>query len=323
MKKIIIIGAGQIGSRHLQALAKVKQPLDISVIDPSEDSLALAKERFESISSGRHHTLHYANVIPSGRQNFDVAIIATNSNKRREAIESFLASAKVRYCILEKLLFQKKSDFKVIGKLFKKTGTKAWVNCMMRGTPFYYAVKKEIKDKRIFYYVNRTDTGLATSTIHFIDHVAFLTGCLDYIVDTSAVDKKPIASKRKGFFDLTGTVRIEFKNGSTLIFSCYATGEAPPEVIIDSPDVRYIVREAEEKAWVSLKKENWISKEVVASIPLQSSMTTGLVEELLSKGTCPLVSYADAVKLHLPILDAYLAVFNRSSGKKIDYYPFT
>jgi len=323
MKKIIIVGAGQIGSRHLQALAGVNNLLDIVVVDPVSNSLAMAKERFESMPRWQCHKVTYTNAVPSNNSSFDIAIIATNSNKRREALESLLAKATVCYCILEKLLFQKKSDYNAVGKFLKKSGTKVWVNCMMRGMPFYYAIKKEIKNKKIFYYVNRTDTGLATSTIHYLDHMAFLTDCLDYTIDTSAVDPKSIASKRNGFFDLTGTVHVKFKNGSTLVFGNYSKDRTPPEVIIYSPDVHYIVREAEQKAWVSLKKENWTWKEIPAPILFQSSMTTRLVEELLKKGTCPLVTYADAAKLHLPILDAYLAVFNRSSGKKLDYYPFT
>ena len=40
MKKVIIIGAGQIGSRHLQALAAIKTPLDIYVVDPTEKPTA-------------------------------------------------------------------------------------------------------------------------------------------------------------------------------------------------------------------------------------------------------------------------------------------
>ena len=49
MKKVFIIGAGQLGSRHLQALKYVKEALDISVIDPREESLSTAKERYASL----------------------------------------------------------------------------------------------------------------------------------------------------------------------------------------------------------------------------------------------------------------------------------
>ena len=58
--KIFIIGAGQIGSRHLQALRAVRIPLKISVIDPSTESLDLAKQRYEEMPKGKieHQVLY-------------------------------------------------------------------------------------------------------------------------------------------------------------------------------------------------------------------------------------------------------------------------
>ena len=52
-KKVVIIGAGNIGSRHLQALKAVKIPLEIFVIDPSQASLDLSKERYKSMPEGK------------------------------------------------------------------------------------------------------------------------------------------------------------------------------------------------------------------------------------------------------------------------------
>lgn len=323
LKKIAIIGAGQIGSRHLQALSNVKQALDILVVDPSQDSLATARQRYESMPNNNCHQIRYLNSLPFDSLNFDVAIIATSSDARRQAVESILSQASVRYLLLEKLLFQKKADYDIVGRLFKKTKTKVWVNCMMRSIPFYKELKREIKDKKIFCLVNRSDTGLATSTIHYLDYLAFLTDCLQFNVEVSNIDKKVIMSKRKGFFELTGSVDIKFKNGGRLIFNQTATGEVLPEIIIYNSDLHCIVRETEEKAWISFRKEGWKWKEVPAVMPFQSSMTTHLIEELILKGNCPLVEYEDAVKLHLPLLDAYLKFFNKYSSKKLNYYPFT
>ena len=46
MKTIVVIGAGQLGSRHLQALSKVNFKTTIEVVDPFESSLVVAKGRF-------------------------------------------------------------------------------------------------------------------------------------------------------------------------------------------------------------------------------------------------------------------------------------
>lgn len=45
MKNIAIIGAGQLGSRHLQALAQVNADVILHIVDPSEQSLEVSKQR--------------------------------------------------------------------------------------------------------------------------------------------------------------------------------------------------------------------------------------------------------------------------------------
>ena len=45
-KRIAIIGAGQLGSRHLQGLTKIKQDIHITVIDPNPSALEIARQRF-------------------------------------------------------------------------------------------------------------------------------------------------------------------------------------------------------------------------------------------------------------------------------------
>ena len=47
--KIVLVGAGNIGSRHLQALALLDRDANIQVIDTLESSLKLAEERFNSV----------------------------------------------------------------------------------------------------------------------------------------------------------------------------------------------------------------------------------------------------------------------------------
>ena len=47
--QIILIGAGNIGSRHLQALALLDRPAQVYVVEPSEEARVLSKSRFESV----------------------------------------------------------------------------------------------------------------------------------------------------------------------------------------------------------------------------------------------------------------------------------
>ena len=53
IRKILLIGCGEIGSRHLQALAKIEFPVKIWIVDPNLNSLKVGKKRFnEMLKSG-------------------------------------------------------------------------------------------------------------------------------------------------------------------------------------------------------------------------------------------------------------------------------
>ena len=316
MKKVFLVGAGAIGSRHLQALKAVSIPLDIFVIDPSSEALNIAKKRYEEAEEKTKHEIHFLEVVPKEGV-VDLAIIATRSDQRRLTIEKVLEHNEVRYFILEKLLFNKKEDYAAISELLKKHLSTAWVNCRMREIPFYRNMRGDAPMREINYNLVTGKAGLVTNVVHFLDHVAYLTNCFSYEPDLSSLHKTPVPSKRGGFLEFEGTIRATFSDGSLFSFT---RDNSDIELIfsLTTEKTAYVGNEDTKKAWVF----NGAWAEVEAPIPLQSTMTTWLAEEILEKGTCPLVSYEDSVKIHLPILEALRNFLNQNGGK-YDYYPFT
>ena len=78
--KVLIIGAGQLGSRHLQGALKSSHKLLITIVDPSSDSLKLSKIRANEIELGNSETkIKYMREIPKNK-NFNICIISTNAN---------------------------------------------------------------------------------------------------------------------------------------------------------------------------------------------------------------------------------------------------
>ena len=58
--RVAIIGAGQLGSRYLQGMASCKLPLDIIVIDPNQESLIQAQDRWnEVVTVNNIHSLEF------------------------------------------------------------------------------------------------------------------------------------------------------------------------------------------------------------------------------------------------------------------------
>ena len=323
MFNVYIIGAGQIGSRHLQALKKVRISLNITVIDPSEQSLSTARKRYEETPAGIcSHTLNYLRKIPGG-QNINLAIIATTSNIRAKVIRDILKKNQISYFILEKLLFDKKRDYGVIEKVFSRFKIKAWVNCPLRIRPIYKKIKDELANKDISLRITGSQWGLATNAIHHLDFISYLTGDTNYSVNTRFLDKKTIPSKRKGFLELNGTLYVNFKNGSKCEFTNYASGNAPRLIELSDKDTRYIIQESNNKAWASNAKDGWKWKEISFKNPLVSETTTTAVESIINNGNCPFTPYKESAKIHLLLLESLLMFLNKRSQKKYDNYPFT
>lgn len=316
MKKIAIIGSGQIGSRHLQALGAVKTPLNIAVFDNSDDSLNTARKRYESMSaSSAGHVLNYTKVFPQ-KTNFDIAIIATTSGPRADLTKDLLKKNKVKYLILEKILFQNKNDYGRIEKLLKSKKVKTWVNCPMRMMHFYADLKQKFNNKKVAYVLYGNQSGMATDLIHHVDFVSFLTGSTDLEIDTRLLDKKLKNSKRKGYLEITGSLSIFFKNGSQVIVRCDNKGQSPKIIEIFDEEKRYIIFERQNKALVS-RSPDWKTGEVKFDLPYQSQLTTRLVEDLLSKRKCDLPTYKESAKLHLQTFEPIRKHF------RLKFYPFT
>lgn len=321
MFRIKIVGAGQLGSRHLQALKAVKQPLDIQVIDPSGTSLQVAKERYESVVSEQKHKISFSAIFDRTDAT-DLAIIATNSDVRRKALDSLFTASETMLLIIEKLLFNNREDYSEIESKLDNVGAKAWVNCPMRVMPVYEKIRHAIAATPISYRVTGSQFGLVTNAIHYIDHAVHLTGCEEFEIDTSGLDRTPIPSKRPGFLELNGTLVARFADGSRCEITCYPSGSAPVVVEIFNEKNRDVVRESEGKLWHSGEDSKWVWAEQSAPIPYQSQITTAVVESLLTSGSCGLPPYATSARIHLRLLDPLLELV-RSHSPETTGYPFT
>jgi predicted dehydrogenase len=320
MARIKIVGAGQLGSRHLQALQAIETPLEIHVVDPSPSSLQVARERFEAVAKKARHIAYFnQQFIDTGPT--DIAIVATNSNVRRQAVEALLGSSDVKFLVLEKLLFDKPEDYTAVSEIISEKKLQTWVNCPMRVMPVYEKIRERLAGKRISYRVTGSQFGLVTNAIHYLDHVCHLTGTNGYALQTDDLDETAIVSKRAGFLELTGSLSARFENGSRCEITCDATGSAPVIVEISTDSDRYIIRESEGKLWHSGQETNWNWTEETCSIPFQSQITTGMVQSLLEHGTCRFTPFEASKQIHLSLLDPLSKFLGASTETAA--FPFT
>ena len=321
MKTVTIVGAGQLGSRHLQALQAVETPLAIEVIDPSPTSLQVARERFEAVAKHDKHTIRYEQTF-TGNAPVDIAIVATNADTRRVAVEGMLARGDVRALVLEKLLFTERGDYAAVAAKLTDKAVPTWVNCPMRVMPCYEEIRAELGGGPLHYRVTGSKFGLVTNAIHYIDHAAHLSGCDSFTLDVSGLSKDIIASKRAGFLELDGTLLAHFADGSRCEVVCHENGDAPVLVEIFNEQRRYIVMESAGRMLHASTGDGWVWHERPAVVPFQSQITANVVNNLLAGNACGLTSFDSSVKLHLALLDPLLKLV-QSSRPATNHYPFT
>ena len=87
MKKILLVGAGQIGSRHLEGLFKIDISLSITIVEPT--LVLLNKLRLKYLNSEDKSPSNKKIIMKNKLEletNYDVAIIATSSKNRSQII---------------------------------------------------------------------------------------------------------------------------------------------------------------------------------------------------------------------------------------------
>lgn len=325
MNNIVVIGVGNIGSRHLQALKKINLPLKIYAIDPNSESLSIAKKRFDSIDINQNkHQIKYLQKIETFGETIDLAIIATNSNIRREVIEKLLELNDVKYFILEKLLFQKKDDYYSVEKLLKDRDCKAWVNFTRRMIPIYDdKIKKLFHKKKVFMCATGGGWGLISTGLHYLDYMIYLLENNDFSVDTRHLNPNLIKSKRTGFWEISGILQVHFKCGSSCIFISYPSGDLPISLEIFSDTLRCVINETNEQVWHGLIQNISGTKFFEVKTQYISDLTTINVEKILKNGYCSLVTYKESILMHLTFLDSIQDFLNNNLEQEFTYYPFT
>ena len=141
---ILISGAGQLGSRYLQGMAKCKSPLRIFVHDCNKRSIELAKKRCDEVSSQNNaHVVSYITSLEKLPRTIDIAIVSTTADVRLSAVNDICKNTNVNYWVLEKVLAQSENDLdKLISIINSST---AWVNTPRRLMPWYQNIKEDRK----------------------------------------------------------------------------------------------------------------------------------------------------------------------------------
>lgn len=324
MKKIALIGAGQLGSRYLQGLAKSDLEISIEVVEPFESSRDIAKQRFEEIpANGKIKKINFYEKILDLSNGLDLVIVATSSDVRHKVVKELLENKKVKNLILEKVLFQKIEEYFEVENLLIDHNVKCWVNHSSRTYPFYKKLKEDIgKSEQVNFTVSGGGWGLACNSLHFLDLFSYLTNAKELVINSYFLDKRVVQSKRNGFIEFIGKLSGKLDNH---MYDIVCIEKYSPLVITIASDAMHAVVD-EAKGWyrIAKKSNNWEWEENSDKIVyFQSEITHELCREIIEQETCGLPTYKLAMNMHVKFIDSLLEHYNSFAQTKLDYLPIT
>lgn len=317
---IAIVGAGQLGSRHLQGLATATLSMEIFVVDPSIAALNIAQSRYEEVPPVSEKKITFLQNPLDLPKELDLAIIATTAQVRRKVIENILQNRTAKNFILEKVVFQRTDDFHRIKELFLHHKSEAWINCPRRMFPIYREIKKKIKRGKVEMTVIGQNWGLACNSIHMIDLFAFLTEERQLLFNGKQLENRIYDSKRLGFQELRGELSVESPKGDTLKIIDEDRTSSELIISITTDKMRYVINEAQNLASHTQKGK---TMQITIKMYYQSELTGKIAEQILKKGKSHLTSYDECLVYHTQMLEAFNDHFTKITGKTIQSCPIT
>ncbi len=325
-KKILLVGCGEIGSRHLQALAKIEVPTEIWVIDPSLDSLKVGKERFEQIPTNQNiKSIQFKEKFPASLHELDLSIISTTSKTRYSVFKDITEKTTCKNFILEKIVFPNKQLFYDANEICLKKGIKCWVNNYRREEQYWKDIRSLFADKGNFeLFYGNADWHLCTNIIHILDLITWLSNEKISKIDGTKLNKKIFKSKRSGFLELTGTITgVTSNNGSFKLESVENIPYDQVEFTISNDMIKLKIKEEKGEAILMKKENNWIPEKQKVEIRYQSDVTHHIVRSILETGNCNLPTLEESSEIHVPILECLMSHFNNISDKEYKICPIT
>ena len=317
LPSVLIVGAGQLGSRYLQGLGELKNSLRITVIDPSETSLFVARQRLAQSAVDTPMQVQFATTLSSAPQEIDLVIVATPAHCRALVVTELASCCQVGSWILEKILAQSCDQLNQIEAALAGN-RQAWVNTPRRLMAWHQAIRRQLLPAdpcSLKVKVSGASWGLACNAIHFIDLVSWWTSS---DVESICVEDSQgwVTSKRPGFYEFIGRLLVNYCDGSLLELTCL-------------PSLgKNIINVQTPQGLVSIDESSGIAmgasrQPLIGVIDLQSSLTSALVSQILFEGHCGLPTLTHSLAQHRPLLQALLLHWNNTQQRHDLHVPIT
>lgn len=324
-KRILIVGCGQIGSRHLQAVSGMQEVASIDVVDCNDSSLKLGQKRLSEVASKNPAiTYRWLEGLESSLKGADLCIVATSALGRVKLIKEIFEKTGITKFIIEKLVAQSVREYQELMAFGQENNLDIWVNCPTRAYEVHQYIKTKLDpaEPLIFSEIGGNH-GLLCNGIHYADLFLFYDQS-DMIYPAGAVIDPILHSSKRGkdFIDLSGILCGYTSKGSKFILSYAADHVLPDTVTITSARARFIVDVISGLAQESIAGGPWEKIPVATNINV-SHTTKIFSADIFAHNSCALPTLQECWPAHRFILTETLPHFNRLLKTQNQFCPAT
>jgi predicted dehydrogenase len=320
MGEIILAGAGQLGSRYLQGLAAAAEVHRITVFDPSEASLRVARSRYEEVSRGSWHEVIFTSDRGAFASQADLVIVATSSFPRASLVHEIARDCAVRYWLLEKVLAPSTVELDQL-VLDTVSAQGVWVNHWMRLPEWANALQRRLQQQKgmIKLDVQGAHLGLACNGTHYIDLLGWVSGANVTAVSADGLAREWVSAKRPGYFEVYGELDVVYGERARLRLHC--TKGTDPLILHfawqgGECHILFTENHTLEVRWSDQEAQTFL-------VPLQSATTATLVDGLFQTGQMALATLAQAAAVHRLFLQALTRHWSEVHGQPVERLPIT
>ncbi|MDO8505595.1 MAG: hypothetical protein Q7S48_03390 [bacterium] len=323
--KILLIGCGQLGSRHLQAVATLREVGEIHVVDPRPESLELARARLREVSDTNPAIVFQWHTEPMACcAGGDLCIVATQAKDRPVLIKRIAARFSYKKFLIEKIVSQSIGEYQDLMEYVKINSLLVWVHCQTRTYGIHRYVKSCLDPvEPITFTEIGGNFGLACNGIHYADLFLFYDGGHAIHGAGAKIDPVLHSSKRGSeVFDLSGSLYGFSDKGSHFILS-YAPQHRNSDVVtVSSSKGKFIIDIIAQSGFEWKEDTGWKPIPIMES-DLVSYTSKRIVADILSGRESGLPTLEECFPAHRYILSELLPHFNLLLGTSNTYCPVT
>jgi predicted dehydrogenase len=326
-RRVLIVGCGELGSRHLQAVITLPSVDEIEIVDPSPERLQVGRQRADEVPERRESiSLRWLPSLEEASSTGDLCIVATQADVRCDVVRQVTEQLSYSSFLLEKIVAQSLSDYEALRGFAQTRNLAVWVNCKTRVHASHRAVKANLDpEEPITLTVSGGNHGLANNGLHFADLFAFYDGA-DHIESAGSWIDPVLHTTKRGpeILDLSGSLQGFTNKGSRFFLSFTREHLSPPCISVVSSEYRAMVDDVAKVFYESSAEFDWVWTPVPFSANLSVSyMTREFARDILASGQCALPTLEECYAGHEFILTSLQPHFSRLQGAELDRLPVT